>query len=343
MKKLIIFIDALPYEHKDLFKEYTSKWNLKISPLKPGYGFSSNQHNLLLRGLNPDEAGFFTDYAYNDKSKFNFYLSHVNWITYIFRRIQSRLGFNNANIPLGMAKLYKSNGVYPLSSKTKLDSLTNNFSEWTLKIDENAFDFLKKNDLKKNTLLAFNHIDHLGHYKGVTSTEYKTAIKKLFAIIDIYLKKNKCDLLMFSDHGMSNNPQKVRLVLEDIFGKQTNNGYKYFIDSTTLRVWVNEIELKNNIEKYLLSREEGIVINSKTRKNYGLTNNNFGDIIYVLRNKYFFEPHYFGFGIKSKTLGMHGNYPNDTEQWGVWVGDNNLDKCEDSRFFYNKILTKFIK
>ena len=39
---------------------------------------------------------------------------------------------------------------------------------------------------------------------------------------------------------------------------------------------------------------------------------------------------------------MHGNYPNDIGQWGVWIGNNDLDECEDARFFYNKILTKFI-
>jgi hypothetical protein len=66
-------------------------------------------------------------------------------------------------------------------------------------------------------------------------------------------------------------------------------------------------------------------------------------IHFVLGNDYYFEPQYFGFGIKSKTLGMHGNSPHDRGQWGVWAGDHQLGECNDARYFFKDILTKFIK
>ena len=67
MYKLIVFIDALPYEYRENFKNFSHKQNLKINKLIPGYGFSSNQHNMLLRGLLPDKVGFFTDYEITEK------------------------------------------------------------------------------------------------------------------------------------------------------------------------------------------------------------------------------------------------------------------------------------
>ena len=40
---------------------------------------------------------------------------------------------------------------------------------------------------------------------------------------------------------------------------------------------------------------------------------------------------------------MHGNSPHDRNQWGVWAGNNQLGECDDSRYFFKDILTKFIK
>lgn len=342
-KKLLIFIDALPYEHKHLFHKYIDKWNLELSLLKPSYGFSSNQHNLLLRGLSPDEANFFTDYTIIGKNKFSYYLKHTNWFTYIFRKIQSRLGVNRANIPLGMGHMFKQVGIYPLSSKNKLDSLTKDFHHWDFYADLDASEKLKSLTISRNTFLVFNHIDHLGHYIGVDSKKYKISVEILFDKIHKYLEKNNVDLLIFSDHGMSCKPKKVKLILEQTFGKQSNSGYKYFIDSTTLKIWVKDNILKTKIMCYLNDRVEGSILDEKERKAHGLTNNNFGDIIFVLGNDYYFEPQYFGFGIKSKTLGMHGNSPHDRDQWGIWAGDHQLGKCNDARYFFKDILTKFIK
>lgn len=342
-KKLLVFIDALPYEQRYMYEKYICNWNLKLSSLIPSYGFSSNQHNLLLRGLSPDSADFFTDYSLIRSNKFSYYLNHTNMITYIIRKFQSRLGLNKANIPLGMGHMFKQTGIYPLSSKIKLDSLTDVFHEWDFYADEEAFSKLKSCKISRNTFLVFNHIDHLGHYKGVDSNEYRSSVKILFDEIDKYLCENNVELLIFSDHGMSCKPKKVKLVLEDIFGKQSNGGYKYFIDSTTLKIWVNDNKLKVKIMKYLDERIEGSVLDEKERKAHGLTKKDFGDIIFVLGNDYYFEPQYFGFGIKSKTLGMHGNLPHEKGQWGIWAGDYQLGVCNDSRYFFKDILTRFIK
>lgn len=341
--KLLVFIDALPFEHKYLFEKYINNWNLELSPLKPSYGFSSNQHNLLLRGLLPDAANFFTDYTIISKNKFSYYFRHTNWFTFIFRKIQSRIGTNRANIPLGMGHMFKQVGIYPLSSKNKLDSVTKDFHHWDFYADLDAFKKLTSLTISRDTFLVFNHIDHLGHYKGLDSKDYKSAVEMLFDKIDKYLKKNNVDFLLFSDHGMSCRPKKVKLVLEKKFGKQSNNGYVYFIDSTTLKVWVKDNKLKTRIINYLNDRAEGSVIDEMERKAHGLTNIDFGDIIFVLGNDYYFEPQYFGFGIKSKTYGMHGNSPHDRNQWGVWAGNNQLGECDDSRYFFKDILTKFIK
>lgn len=343
IKKLIIFIDALPYEYNEHFNKYISDWGLKLRKLRPGYGFSSNQHNLLLRGLNPDKVGFFTDYKIIKDQKFKFYLRHDSWLNYIIRKIQSKLGFEYANIPIGLGDKFKNNSVYPLKSKQYLDSLTKIFDKWEFEADQSAHLFLETNILNRNTILVFNEIDHLGHYAGVNSHDYKFAVKQLFKKIDGFIKTNKCEVILFSDHGMSLKPSKVKLILENHFGRQSLLTYNYFIDSTTLRVWTYSKDKYNQIIKFLEKKKIGKLIDAKTKKKYGISNAEYGDIIFVLHEQYFFEPQYFGFGLKSKTLGMHGNIPTDKWQCGVWAGSSKLPNCNDSLLFYSDVLLKFLK
>lgn len=339
--KLLIFVDALPFEKRGLFQDVVKSWDLKLSKLIPGYGFSSNQHNLLIRGLTPDQAGFFTDYSINEEENFGPYLNHDNWITYLYRRIQSKLGSNRANIPLGMGNLFKQSSIYPLSSKKMLDSVTQKFHNWDVLIDGDAFTHLKRGTCSKNTFLIFNHIDALGHYKGIDTIEYEIAVEKLFLELDKYIRNNAVEILLFSDHGMSRNPKSVKLSLEKYFGKQTGKGFRYFIDSTTLRVWCDDVKLLVRIKHYLGNIVEGSVISDIERNAYGLKSKNFGDIIFVLKNDYYFLPQYFGFGVKSKTCGMHGNIPSHPEQWGVWVGDGKGPRCDDARLFFPDVLDRF--
>ena len=244
---------------------------------------------------------------------------------------------------MGMGHRFRRNCIYPLKTKNNLDTLCEEYLDYDFYVDDKAMNFLNDKFINQNTFLVFNHIDHLGHYKGVNSDDYKKSVKHLFDKLEQFLDTNKCEILLFSDHGMSVRPKKTSLVLEDYFGKQSLDKYNYFIDSTTLRVWVYDDLLKEKIIQTLSKKKYGLIIDDKKRKEYGIANPKFGHIIFVLSNDYFFEPHYFGFGLKSKTLGMHGNIPTDKWQIGLWMGSEKLPDCFDSRLFYNDIMKKFLK
>ena len=53
--------------------------------------------------------------------------------------------------------------------------------------------------------------------------------------------------------------------------------YLYFIDSTYMRVWVKNKNMMKEFEEYLSTREFGELLTEQQRKEFGLTNREFGD------------------------------------------------------------------
>jgi hypothetical protein len=142
-------------------------------------------------------------------------------------------------------------------------------------------------------------------------------------VISNFIKEHGEDgtIVLLSDHGMSPVYNKISLSLEDEFGPQKTDRYLYFLDSLILRVWVFDGALSKEIEDFLLSRNFGHLLSTTERKYYGVTNKQFGDLIFILNEGYVFEPNYFGFGVRGVIHGMHGYLPDSEMQKGVLLSN----------------------
>lgn len=339
--KILIFVDGLPYHKKEIFKDYLSS---TVRCLEVGLGFSSNMHCVLLAGKSPDEMGFFTDWTITDYTVGRRYLTHRNTFGYVVNKLVGRLRGYSHSIPLGLGNKFMNTGVYPLKNKKSLCDLNVCFEDWDFYIDDEASVFLKEQtDIVKNTVLVLNHIDTLGHYQGTDSLVYENACQSLFSLIKERIE-DKYEYLLFSDHGMSRNPKGVSLVLEDYVGRQSSETYFYFIDSTSIKVWSKNEEIKDKLKLFLGSMKEGVLLSNEQRKKYGVECHSFGDIIFILKNEFYFKDNYFGRSFISKTKGMHGNWPDHPEQCGVVISNQISNSHESIHFrdFHTNFLVPFI-
>jgi hypothetical protein len=343
MKKILIFIDGLPFYHHEICN---SILHGKTRKLKTGLGFSSNQHCLLLGGLNPDQVGFFTDWTLkqNDKNV-GFYINHNNLIGYGLNKIAGKIIGYTHSIPIGLHNYFYQKNIYPLKSKKSLVNFNPIFKEFDFFIDNEVESILRnKTLLHERTIFVINKVDSNGHYIGPKNPYYLEYLKNLLKDLKVVIEKNKATYLLFSDHGMSNNPKPFNINMEKLFGKQGKSSYFYFIDSTSIKLWTSKEQLKNKIKNYFESIPEGVLLSEKNRIEYGVQSKNFGDLIFILKNDWYFKNTYFGRGWKSQTFGMHGNWPEHDEQNAIII-DNFTNGKEEikSDCFYNKVMLEFLK
>lgn len=342
MRKIIIFIDGLPYYHKNICEEIL---NAKSRELKTGLGFSSNQHCLLLKGKTPDEVNFFTDWTLNRNiNKTGYYLNHNNVIGYVLNKALGKIQGYTHSIPIGLHKCFQQSNIYPLKNKSSITNYNEEFKKFDFFIDDEVEELFKsKSILKQDSILVINKIDHNGHYLGPRSKKYLESLIDLLQNLKLLIQRNGGTYILFSDHGMSDKPKPFKINLEKEFGQQGNSRYFYFIDSTSIKIWVFENKLKTKIKEYLENIKEGILLNEDNRKEYGVVNKDFGDLIFILKNDWYFKNTYFGRGWKSKTLGMHGNWPKHKQQSGIVISDYEDNKESiDSSDFYTQIMQQFL-
>ena len=316
---------------------------MEVAPLIPGLGFSSNQHCYLLGGKSPDDADFFTDWTldYTALTVSN-YLAHKNVLGYLLNKILGKLkGYTHA-IPLGLHRVFKNKNIYPLKSIESLVAFNPDFDGWKMYVDDKAMEFLDEKRSNDKSFLVINSIDGKGHYSGTQSEDYLQHMTTVVEKMKYLAKAKDLDLLIFSDHGMSISPEPYNLYLEDYFGRQGPQSYFYFVDSTTLKAWVSCPKIKDRMVEFLNSTGRGVVLSEDDRERYGVKNLDFGDIIFVLFNEYYFLNQYFGRGWKSVTRGMHGNWPEHEEQHGIYaLKGEKIKKCDTSDF-YADVLKPFL-
>ncbi|MGI9830093.1 alkaline phosphatase family protein [Vibrio vulnificus] len=338
MPKLIIFVDALPFELKDDFLGIFDSLNF-VTKLQPELGYSSNQHMALFAGKLPKDIGYLGDYSLDRENKvFKSILTHNNPINYIYRKLEAKITSNNANIPLGMKDVFINNGYYPLASKDNLTKVNIKYDKYDFKLPciNKEIEFLQNlieesEKIEPYTFICLNSIDHIGHIKGTASKYYKRHLNKLLHKVNQLIKNfitkyGESDIILLSDHGMSNAPKKVSINLESQFGPQSNNTYVYFVDSSVLKVWCADSALKSKIKNYLASLEYGVCLDDEQLDHYGV-DSNIADLVFVVKSNFFIEPQYFGFGLKSKVMGMHGALPTCSDQFGILLSNFNTGSC----------------
>lgn len=318
MSTLLIFIDGL--QHDLAIEKMPLLDSLKTSKVTPGIGFSNNLYPEMLCGTNPDEIGYFNEWSplKNEVKKLPLYLRLLDslrnylYINVGIRRLVLRniFGRDYSNIPFEYAHLFKPQGSHNFRDLGG-DNLLHKYGFTIFDSVETKMD-VGQRDLKsleeindkledKNYLLSLVDLDNLAHIYGTTSSEFLSHIDKLNSnlsnLVARFTSLNPLNqVYLFSDHGMVDVNKTVDFApqIEARFGKMKENEYLYFIDSTYLRVWIKNPELRFDFERFLNGSQIGEIVGDKERVEFGLTNKEYGDIIFRLKEGSMFVPNFYG-------------------------------------------------
>ena len=342
--RLVIFVDALPWESIHLIQEKLNY--LDYYKMRPTLGYSINLKAELLGGYTPDKAGFFCEWSYQSNSPYEVKLRWTRRFFSVLAHIHSKMDgllhkiFNRLNnedifrIPFKYLPYFAKQGTEAYRDDFHLPTVLSElgysrsiYSDFSGSMrDELAYEHLieqissKKNN---NYFAAFAEVDHKTHEYGVGTFKHTELIRYYTDLIDKILVKFQRlypdgEVLIFSDHGMSNPNQLISLDFESKIGQPSMNSYIYFVDATMVRVWIFDESLEEEITSYLDSFESGRILDNEQREKYSLSNNAFGDIIYVLDDTAIFNPNFFG---TKAPLGMHGYLPENDSQLGVVISN----------------------
>lgn len=330
---LSIFIDALPYSemstvYKDWFKDE------QLALLQPNVGYSSSLHWQLYCNKYPDERMRFLDWGKvpekNEKviriAKMLKPLDSIPFLSFFARKVYDRFILKEgklAFIPFKFRHLFSSQSKYLFWDKETYSQEKNFAGYMVISQDEQKCSFERMIELakqailedKKDIFINFGFADFLGHrcargeYYDEILKPYMNSVKE---IIELYLSKHeKEEVLIVSDHGMSTIEKQVNLHLEKKFGKQSQKNYIAYVDSCVLCVWSDNKELLTKMSEYLASLEFGHLLTGEERKYYKNTNEQFGNIIFILKEGYVFANSWFGQSKRKHPhgQGMHGFWP----------------------------------
>lgn len=331
MKKntLIIFIDGLQFDESQRIDPISRNAS---TPVKPSIGFSNNIYPEMFCGKNPDSVGYFNEWSPVPRPEKSFadrilkpfdFLRKYKYVNAVFRIIVLKKFFRKfvGNIPFKYVHLFSPSGAHDFGS-FKDESLlgVHNFEIFDAalckksrlkknKRDLEIVEEIFKSDLSgKNVLLSLMELDNISHTCGMWSAQYEKHLKflesSLNQLIEKYLDENPGgDIFLFSDHGMTPVEKGVELNLEEQFGDMSENTYQYFLDSTFLRIWCKDEVLREKIKLFLDEQPSGEIISESERSLYGVTNREFGDIIFRANEGIMFLPNFFGIRL---VKAMHG-------------------------------------
>lgn len=321
---LLIFIDGLSYDEAK--KNLDVLRNAKVNEIQPGIGFSNNLYPEMLAGKNPDEMGYFNEWSpiKGETKKLNFWIRALDifreflYINAGIRKILLKkiFGLNFSNIPFKYAHFFEPHGSHDFRIQKEGILVDYKFQifdavEQEGKVgtrDKKAIEQAIKGSSKQNTLVSLMDIDNLCHIHGLHSTHVKRHINFLNKAIGKLIKTYSSidpnvEIILFSDHGMSEVNRIESLDLEQKFGPMKKSKYLYFLDSTFLRVWSTDEKFKEAVLRYLMELDFGYVLSDKERSEFGLTNPEFGDIIFRAAEKTIFLPNFYG---SRPVKAMHG-------------------------------------
>ena len=348
MATLAIFIDSLPYnlaiKH---IKEIDP--NFRTEKITSGAGFSNNIYAEIVTGLNPDQIGYFNEWKLKkiiDKpsiihkvlSLFDFLRKYI-YLNAGFRRIILRrlFKFESFNIPFKYLHYFSGNGSHNFRDIGHGNILQkHNFqifdaAEIKRNVGLRDIEVIEKCNkiiANKNTLLSLVDLDNIAHIYGMDSNQYIDHLDFIFTELKVLVQTFKKlslenQVILFSDHGMVPVSRGVYFELESVFGNMSKSSYIYFVDSTYVRIWVKTSLLKHKIENYLSDLDYGKIIERKEREDFGITNLEFGDVIFRANEGTMFAPNFFGARV---CKAMHGYDPKLTSQSAFCSYCDNVEK-----------------
>ncbi|MDB4208813.1 alkaline phosphatase family protein [Amylibacter sp.] len=350
MATLAIFIDSLPHNLSIKLTEKIDS-NFKTEKITSGAGFSNNIYAEIVTGLNPDQIGYFNEWKlkkiinkppliHRILSLFDFLRKFI-YLNAGFRRIILRriFKFESFNIPFRYLHYFSGNGSHNFRDIGHGNILQKHGFEIfdAAEVNKNVglrdievINNLDKVIANKNTLLSLVDLDNIAHIYGMNSNQYIDHLDFISSKLKVLVQKfqklspgNK--IILFSDHGMVPVSRGIYFELESIFGNMSKLSYMYFVDSTYVRIWVKSNLLKNEIENYLSDLDYGKIIETKEREEFGITNLEFGDIIFRADEGIMFAPNFFGARV---CKAMHGYDPKLISQSAFCSYCNNVEKIK---------------
>lgn len=193
--------------------------------------------------------------------------------------------------------------------------------------DAVVFDAAKKcieQEKPRRLFVGTAELDSVMHRVGMECEEYREHLKKVDNYIEevvrafIELHGEDAKYYIFSDHGMASVTDGVEFDIEEVVGKPGPKTYGYFVDATFLRVWLNDLSLRDKLCDALDKLGAGHIFSKEERKKYGLLDRKHGDIIYLLDESKMFSPSFFG---EETCMSMHGYDPELESQQGIFLSN----------------------
>ncbi|MBQ4082554.1 MAG: hypothetical protein IJC55_04580 [Clostridia bacterium] len=337
---LSIFVDALSYTY--LREQYkTLAPDADLAPLRPNIGYSSVLHCQLYCNRYPDARGTFVDWTKKPEpnrsvrvlSRLLQPLDHIAPLGWLSRKALDRIFFRSntfANIPYRFRPLFSNCGKYLFFDRKNLEN-EEIFAGYCVVLQDEGrrsladcmdeFLNLIQHDTK-NIFLSFGFADQIGHtcQRGAQyNARLQESVRMLFDGIAQYHERfAQEEILLVSDHGMSTVQQSVRIDLQRHFGKESPKTYFCYRDTAVMCVFATQNALKETIAAYLQSLPYGHLLTESQRQYYGVTDRDFGDLIFVLHEGFVFEDNWFG---KAARRSLHCG-----SSHGFWHGEGICDQ-----------------
>jgi len=324
---LIIFMDGVSNNY---FKKYGSvDDSFKLGSFNPGIGFSNNLYPEMLCGLNPDQIGYFNEWSPVKKVKNTLLYSLLRPFDLFYSLVYPNAGIrkiilnkicklNVANIPYKYRPFFKPSSSHDF----RLLGNGNLLDEYGFRIidaveyrdvsyrerDLNCLNEIKNTLKNEDTFVSLVDLDNIQHVFGVDSNESVSHFKKTYEHVCDLIKKftdydSSNQVIMFSDHGMVDVDKYIPFKIEQSVGEPSMDTYLYFVDATYVRVWVYNENYRKKVTDFFSDISSGRLLSQSERKEFGVTNLDFGDFIFRLDEKAMFLPNFYG-GRQVKA--MHG-------------------------------------
>lgn len=336
----LVFVDALAAEY---FERFPSELRpLEALPerieLEPGMGFSINIKAELLGGLTPDDLGFFCKWNYAPRGGFQVprwiralggALDGTQFTSRLAHRAFSRvLGVDLFTIPFRELELfapaacpeaYASSFPHPtLLSELGFRRVVH--GRRMRRDADVARAALQAMDDGRHTYVSLVEPDAVGHRRGPGSEGMRRALAatahQVASIWEAHRRHRRGPFILFSDHGMAPVRERAWFDPSEVLGPPGHSTYACFSDSTMLRFWIHDPEIRTAAEEALAALTWGRVLDGEERRRFGIASPAHGDVILLADEGVLPVPSHVG-GKHPRAVGMHGYHPDLPSQRGV--------------------------
>ena len=203
-------------------------------------------------------------------------------------------------------------------------------------------------------LVYIGNLDAVGHKYGPSSYEINNAIQKMDEQLNNFSKEfssinPEAEYIFLGDHGMTDVRSTVdvdRVLKLEMrqYGLKLGVDYIYFLDSTLMRVWIFDIDRKNEIMR---SISENSILKSKGKFIHEddatlleiPVNDNSADIIWWANLGVMISPDFFHKKVEN-IKGMHGyfNIHDDSKGFCIDTRTTGVVESDDITSVYSKII-----